>query len=406
MTIDKTPHNLIDGNVTSPRGFLAAGIHAGIKKSKKDLALLTSDPVAQVAATFTTNALAAAPVRVCRNQLPGGQARAIVVNSGNANACTGEQGLADAEEMLRVTASALDAEASKVFVCSTGLIGAALPMDVIRAGIATAAAALHVDGGGAAAQAIITTDNGPKHVAATLEIDGKTVTVGGMAKGAGMIEPNMATMLAFLTTDAAVEAGALQGCLSGVVEQTFNRITVDGSRSTNDSVFLMANGVAGNAPLSPAHDAWDDFVGTVFAVARDLAWKIVKDGEGATKFVTVNISGAGDDADAQKVARCIGNSILVKTSWCGGDPNWGRLVDAVGYSGAAVKEERLSVRYDDEVVIENGKSDYSQLKAWEAVLAQDEFCVNIDLGIGTGSYTLYTCDCTEEYVRFNTAYSS
>jgi glutamate N-acetyltransferase/amino-acid N-acetyltransferase len=406
MTTQKSTYRLTDGDATSPQGYLAAGIHVGIKESKKDLALLVSDSVARVAATFTTNALAAAPIRVCREKLSGGRARAIVVNSGNANACTGAQGMADAQSMVQAAAAAVGADESEVFVCSTGLIGAGLPMEAIRSGIASAAAVLSTDGGADAAQAIMTTDNGPKHTATTLEVDGQTVTVGGMAKGAGMIEPNMATMLAFLTTDAEVEPGSLQACLSGVVEKTFNRISVDGSRSTNDSVFLMANGVAGNSTLNETHPAWNEFVDAVMAVARDLAWKIVKDGEGATKFVTVNVTGAGNDNEAQNVARCVGNSILVKTSWCGGDPNWGRLVDAIGYAGAAVKEEQLTVRYDDEVVIEDGKTDYSRLKQWEAVLAQDEFCVNIDLGIGAGTYTLYTCDCTEEYVRFNTAYSS
>lgn len=406
MTSQTTQIELTTGNSTSPQGYLAAGVHAGIKTAKKDLALLVSDPVAQVAATFTTNALAAAPVRLCREKLSGGKARAIVINSGNANACTGDQGMADAQAMVQATADAVGADPDEVFVCSTGLIGAALPMDKIRSGITSAAAALSPDGGAEAAQAIMTTDKGPKHASTTLEFDGRTVTVGGMAKGAGMIEPNMATMLAFLTTDAAVDGDALQACLSQAVEQTFNRISVDGSQSTNDSVFLLANGAAGNTPLGEQHPSWSAFVDAVTAVARDLAWKIVKDGEGATKFVTINVTGAATDNQAQAVARCIGNSILVKTSWCGGDPNWGRLVDAIGYSGAEVREESLTLKYDDEVVIQDGKTDYDRLKLWEAVLAREEFCVNIELGIGSGTYTMYTCDCTEAYVRFNTAYTS
>lgn len=400
------PYESIAGDATSPQGFLASGIHSGIKQTNKDLALLVSEPAARVAATFTLNSLAAAPVRLCRERLASGSAAAIVINSGNANACTGEQGMHDAQRMAQVMADALGVKEQAVFVCSTGLIGETLPMDVIEPGIANAVAQLGADQGQAAAEAIMTTDASPKVGAVRLSIDGTAVTVGGMAKGAGMIEPHMATMLAFLTTDAAVQPDALQRCLSRVVEASFNRISVDASTSTNDSVFLLANGVAGNAPLDESHPDWQAFEEAVRAVALDLAWKIVQDGEGATKFVTVNVTGAADDDDAQKVARAVANSVLVKTSWYGGDPNWGRLADAVGYSGAAVEESRLSVRYDDSVVLDNGTSDHTRIKEWEQVLARDRFSVNIDLGQAAGVYTIYTCDCTEEYVRFNSAYQT
>ena len=283
----------IEGGLTAPEGFTAAGIHAGIKGkgSKLDMALIVSAKDAAVAGTFTTNRIQGAHVKLCRQRVAARKARAIVVNSGCANACNGPKGLADAEQMAAVTGKELGVDCKMVLVCSTGTIGIPLPMDRIEAGIKIAARALSDTGGPLAAKAIMTTDTVDKQCAIEVKIDGKPVRIGGMAKGAGMIEPNMATMLAFLTTDAVVESRALQKCLAAAVSRSFNRVTVDGDQSCNDTVLFMANGVAGNRPLNEKHGDWQTFTGAVDEVATDLAMKIAKDGEGATKFVTVRVKG-------------------------------------------------------------------------------------------------------------------
>jgi glutamate N-acetyltransferase/amino-acid N-acetyltransferase len=251
----------------------------------------------------------------------------------------------------------------------------------------------------------MTTDTVDKQVAVEFRIDDRTARLGGMAKGAGMIAPNMATMLGFLTTDAAVEPSALQACLSQAVAQSFNRITVDGDMSTNDTVLLMANGAAGNRPLNPAHPDWCVFAEAVNEVTKELALKIVKDGEGATKFVTINVSGAASDEDARKAARAIGNSLLVKTSWFGGDPNWGRVIDAAGYSGAEVAEDRVEIRYDGICAVLNGqKAPEFALKDLERILQQKTFTIDVDLHLGKGTDTVYTCDCSYDYVKINSEY--
>lgn len=395
----------IDGGVTAPRGFMAAAVHAGIKGAKPDLALLVSSAPAAVAGNFTTNSIQAAPVKLCKARLAGKVARAIVVNSGNANACAGPQGLADAERMGSVAAECLGISQDTVFVCSTGVIGVPLPMKKVEAGIRAAANSLSETGGHHAARAIMTTDTVEKEIAVEIAIEGSRARIGGMAKGAGMIAPNMATMLAFLTTDAAVAPDSLQQCLSSAVAESFNKITVDGDQSTNDTVLLMANGLAGNKPLTEASGGWRTFSDAVKHVTRQLALKIVKDAEGATKFVTVNVSGAASDRDARLVARAVANSLLVKTSWYGGDPNWGRLMDAIGYSGAQVKEELIGICYDDFCAVKNGiatsEASGSNLKK---ALAGKDIAVNIALNLGNGKDTVYTCDCSEEYVRINSQY--
>ena len=395
----------IRGGVTAPTGFRAAGVHAGIKANRPDMALIVSERPAAVAGTFTTNRVQAAPVRLCRARLAGRKATAIVVNSGCANACTGAQGLAAARRTAALTAAALGVPANTVFVCSTGTIGQPLPMDKIARGIRLAAAALARSGGDRAARAIMTTDTRDKQAAAQLTIDGVAVRVGGMAKGAGMIEPNMATMLAFLTTDAAVRPTALQACLSAAVAASFNRISVDGDMSTNDTVLFLANGAAGNRPLSPRHPRWPAFAAAVGEVARRLALKIVEDGEGATRFVTVAVRGAKTDADARAAARAIANSLLVKTSWYGGDPNWGRVIAAVGYSGAAVDADRVDIRFDGCLAVRAGRRAANfRLNDLERVLRQKRFAIDVDLRLGRGGDTVYTCDCSEEYVRINSEY--
>jgi len=393
------------GSVTSPQGYRAAGVIAAIKKPKPDMALVVSDTEAVVAGTFTTNKIQGNTVKLCKQLLKGRKARAIIVNSGNANACNGPQGLADARRMGALTASELKIPRGQVFVCSTGTIGLPMPMDKVEAGIKLAAISLSRDGGASAARAIMTTDTVEKQFAVGLTVDRKPVVIAGMAKGAGMIEPNMATMLSFITTDAAVAPAALQECLSAAVNQSYNRITVDGDQSCNDTVLLLANGHAGNSTLNRKHPAWSNFCAAVNEVTRQLAIKIVKDGEGATKFVTVKVKGAVSAADAALATRAVANSLLVKTAWFGGDPNWGRVIDAVGYSGAMVKEEKVDIDFDGKAIVRKGRrAPGVELAVLEAIFKQREFTVEINLHLGKGEDTVYTCDCSYDYVKINSEY--
>jgi len=312
----------IEGGITAAQGFKACGVEAGIKyQNRRDMALVVADAPATVAALYTTNKVAAAPVQVDRERTISGRAQAVVVNSGCANACTGEIGLKNAREMARLAAEALGIDEKLVLICSTGVIGVNLPMERIAVGVKLAASALSATGGHDAACAIMTTDTVDKQVAVRFEIDGKTVAIGGMCKGSGMIEPNMATMLGFLTTDAAVDAKALDRALRLAANKSFNRVVVDGDMSTNDTVMVLASGVAGNTTLDEQHPQWQDFVDALTTVCIELGKKMVMDGEGATKFVTVRVHGAQTPEDAQKAARAISKSALVKTSWFGLDPN-------------------------------------------------------------------------------------
>jgi glutamate N-acetyltransferase/amino-acid N-acetyltransferase len=354
---------------------------------------------------FTSNAVFAAPVRLCREALQSGQAAAVIINSGCANACTGESGWDAAKQMAANTAEALGVAAENVFVCSTGTIGKPLPIAKISAALPQLNAALSEAGGAEAARAIMTTDTVPKEYAVELETGGVTIRVGGMAKGVGMIEPNLATMLAYITTDAAVAPDALQACLKQAVEQSFNSITVDGDMSTNDTVLLLANGVAGGDLLDANHSDWTAFCEAVNAVALALAKKMVADGEGATKFVTVSVQGAQSDADADLAARAIANSLLCKTAWFGGDPNWGRVIAAVGYSGAEVKQDLIEIRFGDVLTVSGGcMAPGVALADIEKVYAQKAFEIGVDLHLGNGVSTVYTCDCSYEYVKINAEY--
>jgi glutamate N-acetyltransferase/amino-acid N-acetyltransferase len=403
----KTDQSKIDGGVTSPRGFKAASLRAGIKESRKrdDLTLLVSDGPATVAGTFTSNRVKAAPVKLCERRLIWGQAQAVIINAGCANACTGDQGIQDAEQMAEATAQALGIGKNLVFVCSTGTIGIPLPMNKIEAALPSLVKAISPSGGSAAAEAILTTDLVKKESAVTVTIDGKKVTVGGIAKGSGMIAPNMATMLAFITTDAAVDQRSLQGCLHHAVDHSFNRIVVDGDESTNDTVLLLANGAAGNTILQNKHPDWKRFCHAIETVCLDLALQIVKDGEGATKFVTVTVSGAATRHDARAVARSIAKSPLVKTAWNGGDPNWGRILAAIGYSGARIEENRVDITFDSVLAVKDGKAaNGSSLKDLEAVYARKEFRVAVNLNSGKAEHTVYTCDLSKEYVAINAEY--
>jgi len=395
----------IDGGVTAPKGFRASGVHAGIKAAKPDMALVVSDMPAAVAGTFTTNKVQAAPVVLCRQRLAGGTARAVVFNSGCANACTGEPGMTDALRMGAVTARALDADESTVFVCSTGTIGTRLPMTRIEAGVQAAAAALSPEGGPDAAEAIMTTDTVSKQAAVELPTGNGTVRIGGMAKGAGMIDPNMATMLCMVTTDAAVAGEHLQQCVSAAVDASFNKITVDGDQSTNDTVLVLANGAAGTPPLTPQDEGWQAFTEAVVFVMTQLATAIVRDGEGATRFVTVTVRGAAGDEDAGCAARSVANSLLCKTSWFGGDPNWGRVIAAVGYAGVEFDADRVDIAFDDVPAVRAGMlAEGVELSALEEVYAKPSFTITIDLHAGTGADTVYTCDCSYDYVKINAEY--
>ncbi|MDI6774117.1 MAG: bifunctional glutamate N-acetyltransferase/amino-acid acetyltransferase ArgJ [Verrucomicrobiota bacterium] len=395
------------GGVTAPAGYRACGVAAGVKPGRNDMALLVSDADATVAGVFTTNRIQGAHVKLCRERLKDRRARAVVVNAGNANACNGPQGVRDARRMAALTAGALGVAERTVFVCSTGVIGRPMPMDKIAKGIRLAAQSLSRAGGAAAARAILTTDTTDKQVALEFSIDGRRARIGGMAKGAGMIEPSLATMLAFLTTDAAVAAGALQAALAAAVEHSFNRITVDGDQSCNDTALFLANGAAGNRPLTRTHRQWPVFVRAVEAAALALALKVAEDGEGATKFVTVNVRGAASAADAHAAARAIANSLLVKTSWFGEDPNWGRIIDAVGYSGARVAEEKVDIRFDELLVVRRGRMASAKSPAeLRKALGKKRFSVNVDLRLGRAADTVYTCDCSPDYARINSEYTT
>jgi len=396
---------VIDGGVTAPAGFRATGLHCGIKANgKPDLALIVTDTPATAAGVFTINLAKAAPVYLSQDHLAssGGRASAIVTNSGCANACTGPQGVADAKEMAKLTASAVGCREDHVLVASTGVIGVNLKMDKLRAGIPQAASAATADGGAAAARAIMTTDPFPKEYAVEVSTEFGNFRVGGMAKGSGMIEPRMATMLGYLTTDADVDQVMLSRALAEASRYTFNAITVDGEPSTNDCVFALASGASGvtiNENLYPAL-----FEG-LRAVAHELALGIVRGGEGATKLIEITVTGASTDADAWMAARAIANSPLVKTAVHGGDPNWGRLVAAAGRSGAAFVLDGARVQIGSLVLFENGRP-FDELAPKAAEYLQGkELSIEVNLGTG-GSHraTVWTCDLTAEYVKINAEY--
>ncbi len=397
---------IFNGGVTTPKGFTAATAAAGIRSQRDDLALLVSESPAIAAGMFTTNRIQAAPVRYCRDILSrAAPVRAIIVNSGNANACTGAAGMRDTKRMAAETAATLDCNADAVLVCSTGTIGVPLPINKISDAIPGMPARLSQAGGDAAARAIMTTDTREKHVAVTFPVNGVPVTIGGMVKGAGMIEPCMATLLAFITTDAAITPTALQSALQQAVDASFNRVTVDGDQSTNDTVLFLANGQAGNTPqLVPEAPGWDMFTDKLSAVCRRLAYAVVADGEGATKVVEVTVRGAVDAADAAKAARAVARSLLVKTSWTGADPNWGRVMAALGVSGAVFSEDRIAIAYDDLTAVHNGCATDIPFATLRKVIEKPAFRLTIDLGGGIGEYMMWSCDCTEEYVRINAAY--
>ena len=388
---------------TLPAGFRAAGIVAGLKKSRKpDMAMFFSDAPAALAGTFTTNQVKAATVRLDSERVATvGVARGVVVNSGQANACTGKNGLRDAKAMAAHAARQFIVPAEQFLVCSTGRIGVPLRMDIILPGIEKLAKAVTPAGGEAAARGIMTTDTRPKRFTAAFRANGRTCRLTGIAKGAGMIQPCMATMLAFLLTDAKVSRRAMQKALKAAVDQSFNRISVDADQSTNDTVLLLANGCAGNKTLKPGHRDWPAFVAALEGVTFRLAMEMVRDGEGARKMITVKVQGARTPADAEAAARSVANSFLVKTSWVGSYPNWGRIMAALGYSPALVDENKVEIRYDRLLAAKNGLKAGASIAQLSKVAAQKEFTLTIDLHLGRHAATVYSCDCTEEYVKIN-----
>ena len=396
--------DLLD-DVILPRGFCAAGLAAGLKRSgQRDMMLVVSDRPAACAGVFTTNQVKAAPVKLDQEVVKRKRARALVVNSGNANACTGVKGMRDARTMAALTAKLLKVKPEDVLVCSTGAIGKPMPMNTVQAGIRKLVPVLSHDAGKHAADAIMTTDTRKKTGTVRLVIDGQPVLLTAFAKGAGMIEPNMATMLGFFFTDAAVEAKALQHALKQAVDASFNRISVDGDMSTNDTCLLLANGAAGNTALTPRHAQWKMFTAALHVLALDLARRIARDGEGADKLVTVTVKGARTDAEADAAARAVANSMLVKTCWHGDYPNWGRIMDALGYSSARVTENKVDIFYDRLAAVRKGIATRTPIQALSAVQKQSQFTVTINLHLGKGEATVYTCDCSEEYVKINVDY--
>jgi len=399
-----------DGSVTTPRGFSAAAVAAGIKQSgRPDLTLISSDRDCTAAGVFTRNRVAAAPVIVDRETLTANDSavRGAVINAGNANACTGAPGLADAREMQRIAAEAMGGRPGQYLVMSTGVIGVPLPMERVRSGILAAAPLLSPENGRAAAESIMTTDTRPKYLAVAVQLSDGIVTLGGMAKGAGMIHPDMATLLGVLTTDAAIEAGDLAAMLRAAADRSFNAISIDGDTSTNDTVLLLANGASGVALRDAA--SRESFAAALDELCRALAMMVVSDGEGVTRVVTLRVTGARNEADARQVANTVATSPLVKTAFAGGDPNWGRIMAAVGRSGVELDQSRLAlwIGAEDEpsllIVRDGTPTKFAEADA-AAVFARPAFTIRVDLGDGSAETTLWTTDLTHDYVTINADY--
>lgn len=389
-------------------GFRAAGVHCGIKEAEPDLALIVSDGPAAAAGLFTRSSVVGAPVELCRAHLRTGRARAVVANSGISNVAMGARGRRDAAEMARCAAAALDAHPTEILVASTGVIGEPLPMARVRRGIRAAAAAANERGLAQAAEAIRTTDTFAKTAVSALRIGGRTVTVAGVAKGSGMIEPNLATMLAFLVTDASASPGFLRRVLRAAADASFNRLTVDGETSTSDTLLLLAGGAAGNPVLrGPASPGARRFAAAVAEVSVALARDLARDGEGATKLVTVRVEGARTRAEAERAARRVANSLLVKTALFGGDANWGRVLQTVGAANVALRLDRSEVKLCGVVVFRRGAATGPAARRRAAAkLRAAEVEVAVRLGAGRASARLWTCDLSTEYVRINAEYTT
>ncbi len=397
----------VTGGVTAPSGFRSSGVHCGLKKRDAlDLALVDAGSVVPAAAVFTRNVVAAAPVVVSKRHIADGHARAVVINAGNANACTGEAGERAAESTAEAVAASLRCAPGDVLVCSTGVIGVPLPVDLVVAGVAEAASKLSPHGGSAAAEAIMTTDTFAKEAAVVVTSGEARYTVGGMAKGSGMIRPDMATMLSVITTDAPLSSDACAIALQGAVVTTFNRVTVDGDTSTNDTAVLLANGAAGGELIEPDSVVFAVVADAVRTVAAELARMLARDGEGATKLVTVTVHGAASETDAERAAFAIADSPLVKTALFGNDANWGRVAMAAGKSGAAFDQSGLDIRFAGTEVCRQGMAVAFDEAEVARALAGPEVTIEVDLGAGAAEATVLTCDLSYEYVRINGEYRS
>jgi len=395
------------GGVTSPQGFHAGATYAGIKKKAKDsldLGILFSEVPCVATALFTTNRIKAAPVILSQQRLQAGRARAVVINSGCANSCTGEQGLADAIEMAGLAAQGIGLSPEDVLVASTGVIGQRLPMEQLRAGMSQLA--LSKDGGHELARAIITTDTLPKEVAVAVRVQDSEFIIGGVAKGAGMIHPDLATLLCFLTTDAAVDQDFIKPALRKAVDVSFNMVSIDGDTSPNDMVLIMANGLAGNKPVSPGSEQADVFQQALDRVCIYLAKSIARDGEGASKLIEVTVSGAYSMAEARLAARTIVSSPLVKTAVHGSDPNWGRIIAAVGRSGVEVVESRIDLYIGDICVVKSGNPLTFNKQGVIDIMVGSEVPVSLQLNLGNATATAWGCDLSEEYVTINSQYTT
>lgn len=393
--------------VTYPQGFTAAGVRAGIKKNGNlDVAVIYTEKQAAVAGVFTKNLVAAAPVHLSKIVVGTGTAHAIVANAGCANACTGEQGIRDAEQMAQIAANELNCRADDVIVASTGLIGSNLPMDKMTTGIKAAVKELSREGSVNAGNAIITTDTYSKACATEVEIGGVEVRFGAIAKGSGMIRPDMATMLCFITTDVDIEQKLLQEALREAVEVSFNCMTVDGDMSTNDSVVVLANGAAGNKKITSRDADYIKFFETLKSICVELAKRIAADGEGASKFLTINVTGAESFVDARKIGMSVANSPLVKTAFFGQDANPGRTICAVGYSGVKILPEKISIKFGGLTVYDKGLVTKFDADAMKKILAEHDIVIDIDLGLGFETATIYTCDLSFQYVKINADYTT
>ncbi|MEO9050073.1 MAG: bifunctional glutamate N-acetyltransferase/amino-acid acetyltransferase ArgJ [Candidatus Dormiibacterota bacterium] len=403
--------------MTFPRGFRAGTAACGIKAftagasaiptgQKDDLCVIHSSSRCDVGGVFTTNRVKSASVVIDQLHLQHNRVQALTVNSGNANACTGAQGFKDALLMAKLSADRLDLDPDQVLVSSTGVIGRYLPMTAIKSGIAEACGNLSPEGGAAAARAIMTTDTVPKTARLELELGGTAVRVGGMCKGSGMIHPNMATMLAYVTTDAAVEAGLMGKLVKSVADRSFNQVTVDGDSSTNDTFLMLANGAAGNKPVRAGSVEALQLEQALMDVAQRLARDIARDGEGATKLITVKVIDAASDSEARMAARAVASSSLVKTAVHGGDPNWGRIVCALGYSGAELALDKLHLTIGGLVVFERGSGVDVDLTAVRHAFEQPEIEIVATLGLADGHAEAWGCDLSEEYVRINADYTT
>ena len=394
----------LSGGITAVTGFLASGIYAGIKKvEKKDLALIFSEKPCTAAGLFTKNEVKGAPVIISQRNIKKGIGQAIIANSGNSNVCTGKQGIKDAEEMAALTAKALNIKPNLVCIASTGVIGEPLPMEKIRKGISDSALSLRRDGGRDAAEAIMTTDTFVKEKAVQIDFGGKAVTIGGIAKGSGMIYPNMATMLSFIATDAKITSMDLKSALKAVVDKSFNMTTVDGDMSTSDMVICLANGMSGVGITK--NRGYKDFQDGLNYVCAELAKMIVKDGEGATKFVEIRIKGAKSFNDAKKIGMAIANSNLVKTALFASDANWGRIMAAIGYSGVKVNADKIDLFFNNVKMVGNGigLGIDTEREATE-VLKKREFAIIVNLRLGKAEATVWTCDFSYDYVKINAEY--